>query len=69
MAMKVCDSRIFPLCATHFGVLGCHAEYDLALDGLTRAARRSWAKEMVARMRTLAEGAGWRFLADRIEAP
>jgi hypothetical protein len=69
MAMKVCDTRLFPLCTSHFGSIGCHEEYDLGLDGLTREARRSWARLMVARMLARAVSEGWRFTEEGIEAP
>jgi hypothetical protein len=69
MAQKACDTRLFPLCTVHFGVLGCHEEYDLALDGLTRAARRAWASAMAARMLQRAESDGWRFTPEGIKAP
>jgi hypothetical protein len=69
MALKQCDGRIFPLCAQHFGVIGCHEEYDLGLDGLGREARRSWAKALVEKMRMRARADGWRFEEDGILAP
>ena len=69
MALKVCDSRLFPLCTVHFGVAGCHEEFDLALDGMTRPARQAWARKLVARMQERAVEAGWRFTAEGIVAP
>jgi hypothetical protein len=69
MALKQCDSRLFPLCTVHFGVMGCHEEYDLGLDGLARWERRLWAEAMVRRMQERAMEAGWRFTPEGIVAP
>jgi hypothetical protein len=69
LALKACDTRIFPLCTVHFGALGCHEEYDLGLDGLGRMSRRSWARVMVERMQERAQKDGWKFTPEGIKAP
>jgi hypothetical protein len=69
LALKVCDSRLFPLCTVHFGALGCHEEYDMGLDGLGREGRRAWAAAMVEKMRIRARADGWRFEEAGILAP
>lgn len=57
MAMKVCDSRTFPLCGPRFGLVGCHQQFDLCI-GITREERRSLGASWVARMQGLAREAG-----------
>lgn len=57
MAMKVCDSRTFPLCGPRFGLVGCHQQFDLCI-GITREERRSLGASWVARMQGLAREVG-----------
>lgn len=56
MAMKVCDTRSFPLCGPRFGLVGCHQQFDLCI-GITRDERRSLGAAWVERMQGLARGA------------
>lgn len=57
MAMKVCDTRSFPLCGPRFGLVGCHQQFDLCI-GITRDERRALGAEWVKRMQRLAREAG-----------
>lgn len=60
MAMKVCDSRAFPLCGPRYGLLGCHQQFDLGVD-CEREERRAMGAAYVMRMQGIAAAAGWRF--------
>ncbi len=57
MAMKVCDLQSFPLCAPHWGLIGCHQQFDLLLD-MTRDDRREMEVRYVERMQAIARAAG-----------
>jgi hypothetical protein len=59
MALKVCDSRTFPACGPHWGLIGCHQQFDLAMDGLNREERRELGASFVAEMQARAVAAGW----------
>lgn len=59
LSMKVCDSRTFPACGPHFGLIGCHQVFDLGLDGLTREERREMGAKAVAEMQARAAADGW----------
>ena len=39
MSLKTCDTRTFPLCGPHWGLMGCHQQHDLCID-MTRDQRR-----------------------------
>jgi hypothetical protein len=58
MGTKASDADTFPLCCTRPGVLGCHAEFDQCI-GMTKATRRELTEQYVARMRRMADAAGW----------
>jgi hypothetical protein len=58
LGMKVCDSKTFPLCAPHWGLVGCHQQHDICLD-MTRDERRAIEAEYVERMQAQAEKDGW----------
>ncbi len=66
---KVCDSRTWPGCGPHHGLVGCHAQFDLGLDGLTRDERRDMGSRLSAQMRERATAAGWRFTSTEILKP
>jgi len=51
VALKVCDSRIWSLCAPHHGLIGCHQQFDLAIDMGSRDERRELANKWVVEMR------------------
>lgn len=57
MALKVCDTRCFPLCGPRLGLLGCHEQFDLLIE-MTRDERRALGFEYVERMREIARAAG-----------
>jgi len=58
LGMKVCDSKIFPLCVPRFGLIGCHQQHDNCLD-MSRDQRRELEAEYVERMQEMAEREGW----------
>lgn len=58
MSLKVCDSRTFPACAPHHGLIGCHQAFDLGL-GYDRDTRRELGAEWVADMQARAVKDGW----------
>ncbi len=58
MSIKTCDSRTFPLCAPHFGLIGCHQMHDLCLD-VSLAERQANEVRYVARMQAQAVADGW----------
>jgi hypothetical protein len=60
MAMKVCDSRSWPMCGPRYGLIGCHAQFDLGIDS-DREERRELGARYVIRMQNIAMAAGWRF--------
>ncbi|MGA0608874.1 hypothetical protein [Caldimonas sp. KR1-144] len=57
MALKVCDTRSFPLCGPRFGLVGCHTQFDLLIE-ISRDERRALGAEWVERMRGIARAAG-----------
>lgn len=59
MAMKVCDSKTFPLCGPRFGLMGCHQQFDLGIDCGNREERRLIAYLWVEKMRARAVADGW----------
>jgi hypothetical protein len=67
-AMKVCDSRSFPLCAPHWGRPGCHFLFDNYID-ISREEARDLGARLSAQMRERAEAAGWRFTDTGILKP
>lgn len=60
LGMKTCDSKTFPLCAPHHGLVGCHQQYDLTID-MGRQDARLMAALYVKKMQWRAELEGWRF--------
>jgi hypothetical protein len=58
LSIKTCDSRTFPLCAPHFGLIGCHQHHDLCLD-VSLEERRANEAEYVERMQRQAMADGW----------
>ena len=58
MALKVCDSRLFPACGPHGINIGCHRRIDLSVD-MTRAERRALEDRLVAETQALAVANGW----------
>lgn len=59
MSLKVCDTRSFPLCGPRYGLIGCHAQFDLGIDS-DRETRRELGKQYVERMQEIARKAGRR---------
>lgn len=59
MALKTDDGLSFPLCGPRPLHMGCHAMFDLGLDGEDREERRERARGYTARMRARAVLAGW----------
>lgn len=57
LAMKTSDLMSFPLCAPHYGLIGCHQQHDLCL-GMTRDVRRELEVKYVDRMQAIARAAG-----------
>jgi hypothetical protein len=58
LGIKTCDSRTFPLCAPHFGLIGCHQMHDLCLD-VSLEERRENEARYVERMQQQAVADGW----------
>lgn len=58
LAIKVDDSRTFPLCASSPMRVGCHARHDMSMDG-TRDDRRLQEARWIARMQKIAKADGW----------
>lgn len=58
LGIKTCDSRTFPLCGPHFGLIGCHQMHDLCLD-VSLEDRRANEARYVERMRAQAVADGW----------
>lgn len=56
--IKSGDQHCFPLCAPHFGLIGCHAMHDLCV-GIDRHERDAKEDEYVERMKRLAARDGW----------
>lgn len=59
LGMKTSDLETFPLCAPHWGLIGCHAQHDLCIE-MTRDERRELEAKYVARMQAIARAAGRR---------
>lgn len=57
LGMKTSDLLTFPLCAPHYGLIGCHQQFDLCL-GMTRDDRRDLEAKYVDRMQAIARAAG-----------
>jgi hypothetical protein len=55
--MKTCDTNTFPLCAPHWGLIGCHQQHDLCID-MTRDERRELEARYVVQTQALARDAG-----------
>jgi hypothetical protein len=66
--IKVCDSRTFPACGPHWGLMGCHYAFDNYVD-FDRDESRVVGAQMSARMRGQAEADGWRFTGTEILRP
>ncbi len=59
LGMKTTDLDCFPLCAPHFGLIGCHAMHDTLL-GMSRDDRRAAEARYIERMHALARQHGRR---------
>lgn len=59
LGMKTSDLDCFPLCAPHFGLIGCHQQLDLLID-MTREERRQAEIRYIERMHALAREHGRR---------
>jgi len=57
LGMKTSDLETFPLCAPHFGLIGCHQQHDLCLD-MDRDQRRELERQYIDRMQAIARDAG-----------
>lgn len=57
MALKTCDLKCFPLCAPHFGLIGCHQQHDLRID-VGRSESREIEHRYVLRMQGIAKAEG-----------
>jgi hypothetical protein len=57
MAMKVCDTRTFPLCGPHWGMPGCHYLFDNCID-MSRDERRELEERYIERMQFIAKADG-----------
>ncbi len=57
MSLKTCDTLCFPLCAPHFGLIGCHQQLDLRID-MTRDEARDLEARYVRQMQAIARHAG-----------
>lgn len=57
MALKACDLKCFPLCAPHFGLIGCHQQHDLRM-GVGRDESREIEAAYTQRMQRIAKAAG-----------
>lgn len=56
LGMKTSDLETFPLCAPHWGLIGCHQQHDLCID-MDRDQRRELERQYVARMQDIARAA------------
>lgn len=56
LGMKTSDLDSFPLCAPHWGLIGCHQQHDLCID-MDRDQRRELEVQYVARMQDIARAA------------
>jgi hypothetical protein len=68
LGLKVCDSRTFPACGPHHGLVGCHQQFDLLMD-MGRDEAREMASKYATLMRLRAIAAGWRFTDTEILKP
>ena len=57
MSMKACDLSTFPLCAPHWGLIGCHQQHDLCID-MTRDERSEREARYIAETQARAREAG-----------
>ena len=57
LGMKTCDLSTFPLCAPHWGLIGCHQQHDLCID-MSRDERRELEARYIAQTQALARVAG-----------
>lgn len=57
LALKTCDLKCFPLCAPHFGLIGCHQQHDLRID-VGRDESREIEAAYVQRMQRISKAAG-----------
>lgn len=57
LALKACDLQTFPLCAPHWGMVGCHQMHDLCID-MTRDERRELERRYVEMTQALAREVG-----------
>jgi hypothetical protein len=58
MGLKTADDGVFPLCAPHWGLPGCHFQLDNSI-GMNKAERRKTERAYGAKMKELAVKAGW----------
>lgn len=56
LGLKTCDSRIFPLCGPHWGLIGCHQRHDLMID-IGRDERREREADYIERTQAATRGA------------
>lgn len=63
--LKVCDSRVFPLCVAHQGHMGHHYQFDNYID-ISREEARELGAKLSAQMRARAIAAGWKFSPEGI---
>jgi hypothetical protein len=61
LGLKTGDDLSFPLCGPRPGHQGCHAIFDLRLDGLSRDEQRLTERGYTLRMRAQALREGWTF--------
>lgn len=61
LGMKTCDLLTFPLCAPHFGLMGCHYQHDNMIE-INRETRRELELKYVARAQDMGREAGRREL-------
>ncbi len=59
LGMKTCDLSTFPLCAPHFGLIGCHQQHALCID-MTRDERREREARYIAETQARARECGER---------
>lgn len=57
LGMKTCDTHTFPLCAPHWGLIGCHQQHDLCID-MSRDERRELEARYIAQTQAMARECG-----------
>lgn len=57
LGMKTSDLDAFPLCAPHWGLVGCHQQHDLCID-MSRDERRAAEARYIDRIHDMAREAG-----------